>query len=154
MPSYAESYATVAPFAWRHCLVTLPTGEHHVLVFDFEKTDKAKRERMMATFGMSALQGYAEEKGGKTVWTHETRKPFALVSKSDGDPFVVDERDIAAAYDTVHGWLLLDLQSGAVFFVDTPDGYVPEDDGAAVEVAPSVKALGIKAGKKPAADDA
>lgn len=114
-------------------------------MFNFEKTDRAKRQELLSVFQVDSLPGYARSKKGVNhQWEHATRVPFALAAL-DAGPFAIDAKDISCAYGPVQWILLLDLESGEVWGIDVSAGYVAETGAEAVCLAASVDELDIAA---------
>jgi len=143
--AYADAFAAVAPHAWRHRTADIRGQRHELLVFDFEKTDRAKRQDLLSVFQVDSLPDYARSKKGVGHhWVHPTRIPFALAAV-DAGPFAVDDRDISCAYGPVQWILLLDCETGEVWGIDVSEGYVAETGAAVVRLAASLAELDIEA---------
>ena len=143
--SYAEAFAGIAEHAWKHRTAVVAGARHHILIFDYEKTDKAKQSDLLSTFQLDSLAGCAKLRADRYVWTHPTRVPFALASM-DADPFVIADEDISSAYGPVSWFLMLDLETGEVYGVDVTAGYVAEEGATMVVIASSVAGLEITEG--------
>lgn len=144
-PSRPEAFAALVPHAWRHRTAILQGQRHDILVFDFAKTDPAKRQMLLGDFQLDSLPEYAaSKKGVGHRWVHPTRIPFALASQGAG-PFVIDTKDIVGAYGPLRWFLLLDSETGEVWGIDISDGYVAETGAEVVRLAASVGELDIAA---------
>lgn len=149
MRSPADALAAVKPHAWRHRTAILQGRRHDMLVFDFAKTDPARRQMLLADLQLDSLPDHATSKQGVGHrWVHPTRVPFALAA-IDAGPFVIDGKDIVGAYGPLRWFLLLDSATGEVWGVDVGAGYVAETGAEVVRLAASVAELDITAAGAP-----